>query len=503
MESLMEETQMKKSTTEIYTSFHIDRTEVAIDVKSVQEVVNFPDRVIPMPLAPDFLLGVFNLRGMIIPIVNLKALLKYPDSTINSSQKVAIIEIEGAKVGLVFDSTSEILRVSDDVVSAFGYVSESSHKIIKGAIKLDQGARILQILDTNALISIENIPQILQQQKITKKQKDDVRIDQRHKCISFCVKDVKMAIEISQIHEIVKVPEIKPSSIQSDIFLGIINLRGRTIPVVSFAKILKMKSENEEVFSQDSDQRIIIMKLEKELIGLAVDSVECINSYYANEVMAVPLLNKDRASMFEGCVNFANEGEIFLLSHTHILSNHEVLEVTEGHSKMYQNEELANKTLKNRNRESYISFRLDHLFGISIKDIKEIINYSDDILSAPGMPHFVKGMMNLRSKLVTIIDTRCLYKMAEGQGVTSDSKILIFEKDDERFGLVVDSLESILAIDQDQKFKVPSLLTQKIQSHFQDDIKEIVSVPLGEKEGALIILNMGSVTERIKAAKAA
>lgn len=493
---------MKKVANNIYTSFHIDKTEIAITVKSVQEVVNFPDRIIPMPLAPTFLLGVFNLRGMIIPIINLKNLLKYSDDSINPSQKVAIVEIEGARVGLVFDSTSEILRVLEEDISNFSFVSENSHKVISGAIKLDGGNRILQILDTPALITIENIPQILDQQKIGIQTKQS-RLDQRHKCISFFVKNIRMAFEISTIHEIVKVPEIKPSSIQSNIFLGIINLRGRTIPVVSFTKVLKIKNELDEV-KEDSDQRIIILKINKELIGLMVDSVDCINSYYDDDKMTVPLLSKDRISMFQGCLNIPNEGEIFLLDHENVLSNSEILEVTEGHSKIYQNAEMVN-VLKKIDRESYISFRLDHLFGISIKDVKEIINYSDEILNAPGMPSHVLGMLNLRSKLVTIIDTRNLYQMA-GAGTTartSDTKVLIFEKEGERFGLVVDALESILTIDQDKKFKVPTLVTQKVQSQFQNDIKEIISVAVGEKESALIILNIESVSDRIRSAKAA
>lgn len=502
MESELEDI-MKKIANNIYTSFHIDKTEIAITVKAVQEVVNFPDRIIPMPLAPAFLLGVFNLRGMIIPIINLKSLLKYPDVSINNLQKVAIVEIEGARVGLVFDSTSEILRVSEDDISDFGYANESSHRVISGAIKLNNGDRILQILDTASLITIENIPQIIDQQKINNIQSKNSRHDQRHKCISFYVKDVKMAFEISTIHEIVKVPEIKTSSIQNNIFLGIINLRGRTIPVVSFAKILKMTaSEETEEVKEDSDQRIIILKIEKELIGLMVDSVDCINSYYEDDKMAVPLLSKDRISMFQGCLNLSNEGEIFLLDHEHVLSGKEILEVTEGHSKIYQNAELKN-VLKKIDRESYISFRLDHLFGIPIKDIKEIINYTDDILNAPGMPAHVIGMLNLRSNLVTVIDTRNLYKMGVAGERNSDTKVLIFEKEGERFGLVVDALESILTIDQDKKFKVPTLVTQKIQSQFQNDIKEIVSVAIGEKESALIILNIDSVSERIKTGKAA
>lgn len=491
---------MKKQLHEIYTSFHLAKTEVAIDVKSVQEVVNFPEKIIPMPLSPDFLLGIFNLRGMIIPVINLKRLLKFPDDSIELSQKVAIVEIEGARIGLVFDATSEILRVSDQLISSFDYVAEDSHRIINGAIKLDEGNRILQILDTKALLTIENVPQIVEQQQRLLKQKKENHKDHRQKCISFSVNNIKLAIEISKIHEIVKVPELKASSIQSDIFLGIINLRGRTIPVVSFSRILKINYD--QAVGETGDERIIILKIDRELIGLVVDTVECISSYYEEDVMTVPLLSKERMTMFNGCINLAGEGETLLISFDKILSNKEILEVTEGHSKIYQNAALEDGKKAGR-RESYISFKLDHLFGIAIKDIKEIINYSNDVLNAPGMPFFVKGMLNLRSQLVTIIDTRSLYKMGDKPIDASSAKILIFEKDDERFGLIVDELESILTIDQEKKFKVPSLITQNIQNQFQDDIKEIVSVPQGEKEGALIILNVASVSERIKGLRAA
>ncbi|MEA9355667.1 hypothetical protein SHI21_05630 [Bacteriovorax sp. PP10] len=66
-----------------------------------------------------------------------------------------------------------------------------------------------------------------------------------------------------------------------------------------------------------------------------------------------------------------------MLDHGNVLSGAEIMEMAEGHSKIYQNAELVN-VLKKIDRESYISFRLDHLFGISIKDVKEIINYTDD-----------------------------------------------------------------------------------------------------------------------------
>lgn len=503
MDSNNEKKASKKD--EIFGSFFIGSMEVAINVKSIHEVVNIPEKIIKMPLAPEFLIGVFNLRGLIIPIVNLKSLLKFEDSSINPHHKVAIIDHEGAKVGVIFDSTSEIIRVNEQILSEFTYSNETSHKIISGAIKLDSGNRILQIIDPFALVSIENVPQILEQQNL--KNKNNAYLNQQHekrkKCISFSIENLKMGFEMSGIHEIIKVPDIQQSSNQNDLCVGNVNLRGRIIPVIHLAKLLKVSEGGHEI---SHEKRIIILKIEKELFGLLVDSVDSINSYVSEDLMTIPLLSKSRANMFLGCISFEGLGDVILLNCTEVLSNNEILEITQGHSNIYNssNEKETNLSKKSNSREAYISFKLDHLFGVSIKDIREIINYSDEVIATPGMPAFVKGVLNLRGKLITIIDTRMLYAMGDSKNINEESKILIFDFQEERFGLIVDSVESIITIDNDKRMKVPSLMVQKIQDKFNNDIKEIITFKKSEdKEGVLVILNMEPVTMRIKQSIAA
>ena len=120
------------------------------------------------------------------------------------------------------------------------------------------------------------------------------------------------------------------------------------------------------------------------------------------------------------------------------------------------------------------------------------------------MPVFVKGLLNLRGKLITIIDTRSLYLMGGTKEINENSKILIFDSGEERFGLIVDSVESIVTIDANKKMKVPSLMVQKVQDQFDKDIKEIISFKQSEnKEAVLVILNMEPVTSRIKQSIAA
>lgn len=499
MNEQIKKTNIEKSKDEIFGSFYIGSMEVAINVKSIQEVVNLPESIIKMPLAPDFLVGVFNLRGLIIPIINLKILLKFDESVVTPSQKIGIIDYQGAKVGLLFDSTSEILRVNEKMLDVFNYIHENSHKVISGAIKLDDGSRIVQIIDPFALVSIENIPQIIEQQNIHNQGRARVAYqhENRKKCISFSVNEIKMGFEITGIHEIIKVPVIQKSAIQNDICIGIVNIRGQVVPVINLAELL---GTNQDSKIENEDKRIIVLKIDEELFGLLVDSVESINTYLINDIMPIPLLSNKRSKMFLGCIHLGDIGDVILLNFQEVLSNNEIVEITQGHSKIYHSENTNSaKSRRHISRESYISFKLDHLFGVSIKDIREIINYSDEIISAPGTPSIIKGVLNLRGKLITIIDTRTLYDLNQMNQANENSKILIFETGDERFGLIVDSVESIVTVDEDKKMKVPGLMIQKVQDKFENDIKEVIAFQQEEhKEGVLIILNMGPLTSRIR-----
>jgi len=121
------------------------------------------------------------------------------------------------------------------------------------------------------------------------------------------------------------------------------------------------------------------------------------------------------------------------------------------------------------------------------------------LLTPPGLPSFVLGMLNLRGEMVTIVDTRNLYEFNDEKNDRINSKVLVFISNNEKFGLVVDSVEDIIHIDSEQKMKVPGLLVQQVKDQFENDIKEIVSYAKdNQRETALIILNINPVTERIK-----
>lgn len=490
---------MSKSTADIFGSFFLGATEIAIEVEHIQEVVNFPDKLIRMPLAPDFMLGVFNLRGTIVPIIDVKKVLKLDSPSTLDTAKVAIIAYDGATIGLVFDSTSEILR-SDSAERSDFHFNGRQDQVVKGALKLANGERIIQILDPKALVAIENIPQ-MQQNAASKGTTTTNKHTARKKCITFRVGDLALAFEINGIHEIVRVPEIQRSALESELCLGMVNIRGQIVPVISFATLLR---KNREGTTDDTNARIIILKIGTEFFGLKVDSVESIDTFRADKLMPIPLLSKERAAMFSGCITVPDKGDVFLLNHQEVLNNEEVRDITHGHSKIYQEQKSAETKARSHKKQSYISFRVNHLFGLPIKEVREIINFSNEIVEAPGMPAFVKGILNLRGKLVTVIDTRALYDLTHQNDLdASQLRILVIERNNELYGLVVDNVENILAVDEQSKLQVPKFFVRDEQQSLQSDIKEIIEVPLGDKKTSLIVLNSSPLIDRIQGSKAA
>jgi len=496
----------------IFGSFHLDETELVVGIETLQEVVPFPERITRMPLAPDHLLGFFNLRGEIVPVVNLKRILgASPEAAApSSSQKVAIVECEGARIGLLFDATGEVLRVGDEARCHFRYGTGTAHPVLSGALKLEGGARVLQVLDASAILRVENIPQIVEWQNReggAARRRGRLRAHFK-KCITFRCGGGLLGFQIEGIHEIMRVPQIQKSVLKSEVCLGNIPLRDRVIPVVDFSRFLGGDGTSVAAAASD-ERRIIVMQLEERLFGLLVDAVENIVSYAEEEMLPIPLLAMSQARLFRGCIPDPQAGNIILLDHREIFSNTALLELTQGHSRLYEAEAGSDaagagggKTKSSRERQVYIAFTLGERFGLPIGQVHEIIDFPRQILHAPGQHPFVLGLIPLRGEMVTIVDTRALYKMAEGQGVSEKTKVLLLKRTDgEKVGFVVDSLESILNVEGAERRGLSSLLSQQIDGAFRSDIEGILQPEGTEGERkSLLILGAAAMLRRMEGA---
>ncbi len=105
-----------------------------------------------------------------------------------------------------------------------------------------------------------------------------------------------------------------------------------------------------------------------------------------------------------------------------------------------------------------VSFALaNETYGIEITKVREIILIAE-ITQIPQTPHYVKGLINLRSTVIPVIDLRALFGLPEAQR-TDDSRIMVLQACGRTTGIMVDAVSEVLRVKQDQIAPPPPAVT--------------------------------------------
>lgn len=132
-------------------TFRIGNEEFGVDILAVQEIIRTM-AITKVPKAPDFVEGVINLRGKVIPIVDLRRRFGMPARDNDKHTRIIVIETGSIIVGFMVDSVSEVLRIPARTIEAPpAVVSGLESDYIDGVGKLDD--RLLIMLDLDRLLS--------------------------------------------------------------------------------------------------------------------------------------------------------------------------------------------------------------------------------------------------------------------------------------------------------------------------------------------------------------
>jgi purine-binding chemotaxis protein CheW len=108
-----------------------------------------------------------------------------------------------------------------------------------------------------------------------------------------------------------------------------------------------------------------------------------------------------------------------------------------------------NNVSENHGTLQLVSFQLDkELYGIEITKVREIILITE-ITRIPQTPQYVKGLINLRSTVIPVIDLRSFFGLQEGE-MTDESRIMVLQASGKTIGIVVDAVSEVLRVKRDQ-----------------------------------------------------
>ena len=138
-----------------FLQFDLGEENYAIELLKVKEVIPLPE-VTEIPNSPAYYLGIINLRGQIISVIDLRKRLSISPKTEGLEEAVIIVEIDSVSIGLLVDSINRVLDFSKNDVSEVPEISSRINaSCIQGVFRRDNGLTVL--LDMDSILDIDKL----------------------------------------------------------------------------------------------------------------------------------------------------------------------------------------------------------------------------------------------------------------------------------------------------------------------------------------------------------
>ena len=154
----VEEVEMEDTLEGKFLTFTLGNEEYGIEIRNVTEIIGI-QRMTDLPDTPPFVKGVINLRGKVIPVIDVRLRFNFEEKDYNDRTCIIIVNIENMSVGLIVDTVSEVMDIPEGNIEPPPKVnSKAGSRYIKGLGKVGEEVKIL--LDTHTLLFGDEIEQI-------------------------------------------------------------------------------------------------------------------------------------------------------------------------------------------------------------------------------------------------------------------------------------------------------------------------------------------------------
>lgn len=141
-----------------WVTFRLEEETYGINVMQVQEVLRYTE-IAPVPGAPDYVLGIINLRGNVVTVIDTRARFGLVSGEVSDNSRIVIIEADKQVIGILVDSVAEVVYLkSSEIDSAPNVGTDESAKFIQGVSNRD--GELLILVDLNKLMSDEEWDEI-------------------------------------------------------------------------------------------------------------------------------------------------------------------------------------------------------------------------------------------------------------------------------------------------------------------------------------------------------
>ncbi len=136
-----------------YVSFVLDGEEYGVPILNVKEIIRY-ESLTRLPQSPEFIEGVLNLRGQVIPVVNLRTKFELIQHEADRNTRIIVVEVKDRTVGMVVDQVSEVLMISSNQIAPPPPMgTKLNTEFISGMGKMDE--KLIILLDIDRILSLD------------------------------------------------------------------------------------------------------------------------------------------------------------------------------------------------------------------------------------------------------------------------------------------------------------------------------------------------------------
>ncbi len=284
---------VKKDSDKKYLTFNVSGETFCIESSKLKSVA-LSSRIEPSPGAPVDMAGTISTLGGVVPVIDLKKRLALADLPYSRESRVLIIDTQGYCYGLLVHAVKELLNISEkEIKEPPAGIFDMKDQHIRGIAMLDNGEKLITLVDETKIAGKSEIESLCKREDIQMKT-SEIKTPGKEKeqikdMLVFEVADMEFAIPTADVSEVTMAKAFKPIPRAPSYIMGIISLRGEPLSVLSLRSRLGL----DQNMPDSGKSRVIIIKKDRAVFGIEVDSVSGIVKIPVKDITAAPDIVKN------------------------------------------------------------------------------------------------------------------------------------------------------------------------------------------------------------------
>lgn len=383
--------------------------ELAVPSQYMREAIPCPARFSRLPTNSPAVVGAVDVRGDIIPVLDLRPSLGI-EASFEGLKRVVIVMHRERIFGIVVDALGGVLAIPTASSRPLDFVNPSGAPLIREVFSMDEGQRVVSVLCLDGIMNMANVPVTLAQAS-THGTSDAVqrRVNQVWQpYVMFECGHTRLAMNAEAVDTVLDIDSLGCTFTPSAGCLGVLQTEQRKLAVVDPLALLDLGRG-----STYSDRQVLVLKVGSDAVGLLVRQVTRIARLDESLSRPVPPMAFTRPDMFEGMMPVEGLGDYLKVSATALLAMPEVTSMASIHGRAAQAPAALNGAslstasgvqTNSRRSETYLTFKVDVELAAVLKQVREILPVPQSItpIERPGDPRV--GLFTHREQVVTIVD---------------------------------------------------------------------------------------------------